>query len=167
MNKENKNRIESDYLKWFQNKYPNVPLIGMPKIVFSDSNSTKLENCIINFLSYNGHHAVRQHTTGTMIDKREIVTDVLGRKRQIGSIQWGASRDEVGRADIIAKIMVNFKGRLIPVSVEIEVKFGNDYQSERQKDFQQKLENMGGVYTIVKDFDGFLIWYDNFIKSFL
>lgn len=167
MNKTNKQRIEADHLKWFQNKYPNVPLIGIPKIVFSDSNSRKLENCIINFLTYNGHHAVRQHTTGTMIDKREIVTDVLGRKRQIGSIQWGASRDEVGRADIIAKIMVNFKGRLIPVSVEIEVKFGNDYQSERQKDFQQKLENMGGVYTIVKDFDGFLIWHDNFIKSFL
>lgn len=166
MNKENKQRIEKDYLKWFQLKYPNVPVIGMPKIVFSDSNTDRLENCIINFLTYNNHHAVKQHTTGTMIDKRTVITDILGRQRQIGSIQWGASRDEIGRADIIAKIMVNFKGKLIPISVEIEVKFGRDTQSEIQKEFQSKLENIGGYYTIVKDFDGFLIWYDDFIKTF-
>jgi hypothetical protein len=166
MNRVNKQRVEADQINWFKQKYPNVPIFAMPKVVFSDSNSTRLEDCIINFLTYNGHHAVRQHTTGTMIDKREVVTDVLGRQRQVGSIQWGASRDELGRADIIAKIMVGFKGRLLPISVEIEVKYGKDYQSDRQKDFQAKLENIGAYYTIVKDFDSFLIWYDAFMKSF-
>ncbi len=166
MNQINKQRIEADYINWFKNKYPNVPLIGMPKVVFSDSNTDRLEETILNFLKYNGHHAVKQHTTGTMIDKREKFIDVLGRERQIGSVQWGASRDEVGRADIIAKIMVNFKGRLLPISVEIEVKFGKDYQRDNQKKFQSRLENIGAYYTIVKDFDGFIKWYDDFINSF-
>lgn len=168
MTKENKQRIEADYLRYTLNKYPSF--IGrencLPSVKFSDSDTKKLENCILDFLKFNGHHAVRQHTTGTRIDKRKIVSDCIGRVRQIGSVQWVAGQNEVGRADILAKIMVNFKGRLIPVSVEIEVKFGKDFQSEKQKEFEQNLKDIGAYYTITKDFDSFLIWYDDFIKSF-
>jgi len=82
-------------------------------------------------------------------------------------MEWGKSRDVVGRTDIKATIFVNFKGRKIPVSVELEVKFEKDSQSDKQKEFQNNLEKLGGYYFIIKDFDGFLIWYDNFINSFL
>lgn len=161
---ENKKRVENDYIAYFSKKYPNLPVWGIPKKTFSDSNTKRLTDCILSFLTYNGHHASEQHTTGTMIDKREIVTDILGRQRQIGTVQWGQSKDEVGRADIIAKIMMPFKGRLIPVAVEIEIKFGYDKQSEVQKNFQTKLENLGGIYVIIKTFDQFIDWYDNFIN---
>lgn len=166
MELKNKIRLQNDYKKFYNKKYPSLPDYAIPKRVFSDVNTKSLTNSIVDFLNFNGHHANEQHTTGTRIDKTKVVEDCLGRKRTIGSVQWGSSQDEVGRADIIAKIMVNFKGRLIPVAVEIEIKFGRDFQSQKQKDFQSKLENIGAIYVIIKDFDQFIEWYDQFIATY-
>lgn len=166
MNKENKQRIETSYKKFYKEKYPSLPEIAIPKRVFSDSNTKSLTHSVVDFLNFNGHHASEQRTTGTRVDKTKIVEDCLGRRRMIGNVQWGASQDELGRADIIAKIMIPYKDRFIPVAVEIEIKFGRDFQSEKQKEFQQKLENLGGIYIIVKNFDQFILWYDDFIKKY-
>lgn len=166
MKLENKIRIQKDYKNFYNKKYPSLPDYAIPKRVFSDANTKSLTNAVVDFLNFNGHHASEQRTTGTRIDKTKIVEDCLGRKRTIGSVHWANSQDEVGRADIIAKIMVNFKGRLIPIAVEIEIKFGRDFQSEKQKNFQNKLENMGAIYIIVKTFDQFIIWYDDFMATY-
>lgn len=56
-----------------------------------------------------------------------------------------------GTADISATIW----GR----SVKIEVKIGNDKQSQDQKNYQKSIENAKGYYLIVKDFDSFLTWF--------
>lgn len=166
MTKENKQRLELSYKKFYNTKYPTLPDIAIPKRVFSDANTKSLTNSVVDFLNFNGHHASEQRTTGTRVDKTQIVEDCLGRKRMIGSVQWGASQDELGRADIIAKIMIPFKGRLVPVAVEIEIKFGRDSQSEKQKQFQSKLEGLGGIYIIVKTLDQFIKWYDDFIQNY-
>ena len=168
MNKTNKQRIEVDYLRCTLEKYPSF--VGrehcMPQQKFSDSTTKGLTKSIVQFLIYNNHLANEQHTTGTIIDKTKIVTDCIGRKRQIGSIQWGNSRDEVGRADILAKLRIPYKDRFILVAWEIEIKFGKDRQSQKQKDYQQKIESLNGRYDIVHDFDEFILIYDDFIKSF-
>jgi len=41
---------------------------------------------------------------GIPIDHRRVVTDVLGRKRMIGSVEWRRSGSTVGSADISATI---------------------------------------------------------------
>jgi hypothetical protein len=61
-----------------------------------------------------------------------------------------------GSADISATI----RGR----SVKIEVK-QKDKQSEVQKQYQQSIEKAGGVYKIFRNFDDFIIWYDDFISK--
>jgi hypothetical protein len=48
--------------------------------------------------------------------------------------------------------------------VKIEVKIGRDRQSEAQVEYQRQVEAAGGVYVIAKTFDGFLTWYDEFVK---
>ena len=60
-----------------------------------------------------------------------------------------------GSADISAII----QGR----SVKIEVKFGKDRQSEVQKQYQESVESAGGIYYIAKDFDSFILFYNNLL----
>lgn len=168
MTKENKIRLESDYLRHKLEKYPSF--VGreycLPQAKFSDKNTKGLTKCVVQFLIANNHLANEQHTTGTMIDKRQTITDCIGRQRQIGSIQWGNSRDEVGRADILAKIRIPYKDRFILVAWEIEIKFGKDRQSQKQKDYQNKIEGLDGRYDIIHTFDDFILLYDDFIKNF-
>ena len=57
-----------------------------------------------------------------------------------------------GTADISATIK--------SLSVKIEVKIGNDRQSEEQKQYEQSIKNAGGYYFIAKDFESFYNWYD-------
>ena len=60
-----------------------------------------------------------------------------------------------GSADISATI----KGR----SVKIEVKIGKDRQSEAQKRYQENIEKAGGTYYIAKNFDDFVIFFNEFV----
>jgi hypothetical protein len=48
--------------------------------------------------------------------------------------------------------------------VKIEVK-QKDKQSEVQKQYQQSIEKAGGVYMIFRNFDDFIIWYNDFISK--
>ena len=41
-------------------------------------------------------------------------------------------------------------------AVYCEIKIGRDRQSEAQKAFQRSVEEAGGLYIIVRDFDDFL-----------
>jgi hypothetical protein len=67
--------------------------------------------------------------------------------------KWTPGQSTKGTADISATI----RGR----SVKIEIK-QKDKQSEAQKQYQQAIENAGGVYIIVRDFDSFVEWYEKF-----
>jgi hypothetical protein len=92
-----------------------------------------------------------------MVDKRKIVTDVIGRKGMIGSMTYIPTTGTRGSADISSIVY----GK----SVKIEIKYGKDRQSESQKQYQASVEAAGGVYLIVRTFDDFLVWWDNFVNK--
>ena len=86
-----------------------------------------------------------------------MVTDVLGRSRVIGSVEWRPSGTTKGSADISAII----RGQ----SVKIEVKIGHDRQSDAQRDYQASVEQAGGMYYIARNFTDFIAWYQRTFKK--
>lgn len=116
-----------------------------------DDTANGLTRCIVDYLHYKGWQAERINTTGIPIDTRQQVTDILGRSRTIGSVEWRPSGSTVGSADISATI----GGR----SVKIEVKIGRDKMSEAQRRYQRDIEQAGGLYYIARNFTGFWKWY--------
>jgi len=108
-------------------------------------------------LNLSGHQSERVNVMGRPIDRRRIVTDCIGRKRQIGSLQWIRSGSQRGSSDIHATL----KGGK---SVKIEVKT-TDKQSVHQRKYQQQIENVGGIYLLIRSFDEFMKWWDEHINN--
>jgi hypothetical protein len=133
-------------------KYPSLPLshfIATRK--YSDNSANALTKSVIDFIKLSGHFAERINTTGTLRDNRQIVTNCIGQTRQIGRAVWTKSGSTNGSADIHS--LINGK------AVYIEIKYGNDFQSEAQKLFEQNVTKAGGIYLIVRDFQSFYDWY--------
>ena len=161
MNKENKQRFEQLYLK---NKLENYPsFIGrencMPPANTKESGANDLTRLVIDFIIFNDGQAERISSMGRYIDGTKQVTDCIGRKRTIGTGKYVKSTTTNGTADISATI----KGR----SVKIEIKWKKDTQSDNQKKYQQSIEKSGGIYIIIKTFDDFIDWFDNFYSTYL
>lgn len=159
MNKQNKERFTKLYTSNLLEKYPSFRgrenTIPPPKL--KEAGANDLTRLVIEFLNINGCQAERISSQGQFRDGRKVVTDCLGRKRTIGSAIWTKGTSTKGTADISATI----KGR----SVKIEIKWGKDRQSEAQKEYQQSIEKSLGIYIIVKTFDDFIDWYDNFLLN--
>ena len=134
-------------------KYPRMPKEYIPKRKYTDANANGLTKCIIHFVKANGYQAERISNTGRYIDNSKVVTDSMGFQKRIGSGKYIKGTGTNGTADISA-IIKTIKGTVIPW--KIEVKIGKDRQSEAQKKYQKDIENVGGIYTIVKDFDEFM-----------
>lgn len=161
MNKENKKRFEELYLKDSIEKFPSFKdkLWAIPKADTKEVGANSLTKLVISFLEFNNCQAERISSTGRYIDGTKQVTDCIGRKRTIGSGKYIKSTSTNGTADISSVI----KGR----SVKIEIKWNKDKQSDVQKIYQQSIEKAGGIYIIVKTFDDFVNWYDDFESTFL
>lgn len=123
-----------------------------PKAKYRDDTANGCTRCIIDYIIYKGGQAERINTMGIPIDNRKQVTDITGRTRTIGSVQWRPSGSTVGSADISATINRR--------SVKIEVKIGKDRQSAAQRQYQAAVEAAGGIYYIAKDFTSFVQWYN-------
>lgn len=134
-----------------------MPPDYVPRTKFDDKTANGLTKCIISWITLNGYQAERINTTGRYIDNSKIVTDVLGRKIKIGSGKYIKGTGTKGSADISATI----KGK----SVKIEVKIGNDRQSEYQKEYEADIIKAGGIYYIAKDFDNFINFYKSLVES--
>lgn len=154
MNKQNKALLKELELKWRKERSPSVPDFAIPLTKYNDDSANALTRCVIDFLTYSGFQAERINTMGKRIDNRKQVETVAG-KREIGSVSWIKGTGTKGSADISAVI----KGW----AVKIEIKYGKDRQSADQKAYQQAIESAGGVYLIVKDFDGFIEWFNTSI----
>jgi hypothetical protein len=120
------------------------------KVTVNSANS--LTKAIKLFVELKGYQAERIAVTGRLIDKRTIVTDILGHQRQIGSCKYIKSSMTPGTADI----SLTLKGGL---TVKVEVKWGKDRQSEAQKKYQASIEKAGGIYLIIHKFEEFYEWY--------
>lgn len=134
-----------------RNKYPSVPDDSLPATNYNDRTANGLTRCIIDFLTFKGWQAERINNTGRMIDRRTSYTDVMGRNKTIGGVDWIRGTGTDGTADISATVA----GK----SVKIEVKIGRDRQSDAQRKYQQMIERAGGVYVIAKTLQGFYDWY--------
>ena len=161
MNKENKKRFQDLYLKTKLISHPSF--IGrencMPPANIKEAGANDLTRLVIDFLEMNGYQAERISSMGRYIDGTKQVTDCIGRKRTIGSGKYVKSTTTNGTADISATI----KGR----SVKIEIKWQKDTQSKDQKAYEDSINKAGGIYIIVKTFDDFVNWFDDFNSSYL
>ena len=143
---ESVRELERLHFEHKRKKHPDMPFPVRTK--FEDMTANGLTRCVIEYLQLHGHQAERINVIGRPIDNSRVVTDCLGRQRRIGSIKWIPSGSTPGSADVSATI----RGR----SVKIEIKTGRDRQSEHQKKYQKQIEQAGGTYLIVRNFDNFL-----------
>jgi hypothetical protein len=105
---------------------------------------------VIDLINYEGYQAERISTQGTYVEGAKI--KVGENERQLKG-KYIPTQGTKGSADISATI----RGR----SVKIEIK-QKDKQSEVQKQYQESIERAGGIYIIVRSFDEFVEWFDNF-----
>ena len=140
-------------------EYPNLPDRARVIPKYEDKTANGLTKCIIEFLNMiDGSHGERISSEGRVIDDRQTVVNAIGQTVTKGSIKRIKSSGQIGTADISATIL----GR----SVKIEVKIGNDRQSEAQKEYQRQIENAKGYYVIAKDFETFYNWFTSkFIRA--
>lgn len=136
-------------------KFPHTPDYARCCHRYNDRTANGLTRCILDFLKFSGWQAERINCTGRPLDGRKVVTDVLGRSRQIGSLKWVRTTGAKGTADISATIM----GK----SIKIEIKM-KDRQSPDQARYQSQVEASGGLYWLVRSFDEFKKQYNDFIQ---
>lgn len=155
MNKANKTTLVNLAVTELKQKYPSFPDHCIPVPKYSDKTANGLTKCVKDFLNLSGHQAERISSSGRMIDNTKIVTDVIGRRRTIGSMQYIKGTSTNGTADISATI----KGK----SVKIEVKIGKDRMSQAQEKYKNDILRAGGVYFVATDFDMFMDWHNDFM----
>lgn len=150
--------LEQLALDKLKERYPSNPYY--PKATYTDATTNGLTKCVIDFIKFSGYHAERINSTGFLKDNRKTSTDILGRKRTVGTVQWIKSNSQTGTSDISATI----KGK----SIKIEIKCmatGDKKQSKEQKVYQEQIEASGGVYLIVRNFTQFYEWFNDFVKN--
>jgi len=147
MTRNNQKRLKELHRVYNKAKHPDMPEHFFPEKKWNDNSANALTRCVIDFLTFSGWQAERISNTGRFIrDKNSL---------QGGYYIPGTGTN--GSADISATI----KGR----SIKLEIKYGKDRQSEAQKQYQAMIEKAGGIYLIVRTFDEFCIWYDEFLNS--
>lgn len=109
--------------------------------------------CIIYFLRYKGWDAYQYDVKGTPVDKRKVVTDCLGMKRQIGSIAWRKSGATKGHTDIYAS-------KLMHPNIYCDVKKDYEDCSHEQILFIAEKKQHGHYAFTVQTFDEFLSLYN-------
>lgn len=156
MTKENKARLKELETAYLTKKYPSVPLYALAYTAFKETSANELTKCVTKFLNMSGWQAERINTMGVYREAKKV-QDMDGITRVVGKGKYTPSGSTKGSADISATIY----GR----SVKIEIKYGRDVQSEAQKKYQKAIEDAGGIYIIVREFDKFVQWYDNFLAE--
>lgn len=129
--------------------YPSVPAHCLPKRSYSDKTANGLTQCIIHWLTLNGHKAWRQGSEGRYRPGKQI-TDVIGRVRQMKGMYLPGQNK--GASDVAAII----RGRFCAIEVKMK-----DKQSEAQKAYQSEVEASGGLYWLVRSFEDFMKHYAN------
>ena len=163
MTKQNKARLVELYLSDNKKRYPSLPDYARYVYAYKENGANALTRCVIDWINFSGGQAERISTTGRPIDKTQTSTDVIGRQRTIGSIEWIPGTGTKGSSDISASIIP--KSGKYAASVKIEIKYSKDKMSENQKKYEAKINSSGGVYLVVNKFDDFVIWWDSFVGN--
>jgi len=97
-------RLKDLYVVEHYRKLPSIPPQCRIAPKYSDKTANGLTKCIISWLKLSGWQAERINVMGRPIDRRKWVTDCIGRRKQIGSIQWIPSGSQRGSSDISSTI---------------------------------------------------------------
>lgn len=124
-------KLENDVLDQKKLKYPGQPYLCKKSL--RDDTANGLTECLSCWCTVNGAHFQRVNTQGQWDFK-------LGRYRRSGSTKG------------VTDTMIIYKGQVF----NIEIKIGRDKQSKDQIKMQESINNAGGIYIIVKSYDGFL-----------
>ena len=118
-------------------KRPNVPVHAWSSMApFRDHTANELTKSIIAFIDVIGGQAERINSMGRQINIK-------------GQTKWIYGTGTNGTADISA----TWEG----MSIKIEVKATKgEKQSEVQKQYQQSIEQAGGIYLIARNMEGFV-----------
>jgi hypothetical protein len=158
MNKQNLQLLKALELESMKRKYPNTneSYLGLSK--WNDNSANSLTQCVIAYITFMGGQAERISSQGQYREgaKIPVGTGELAHQRQLPG-KWTPGQSTKGTADISSTI----RGR----SVKIEIKYGKDVQSQVQKEYQASIERAGGVYIIVRTFDEFVVWYNQFTEG--
>ena len=119
-----------------QSKHPNYPKDYLVTPKFETKTANGLTKAIVLYIDLKGGYASRINVSG--------VYDAKLKKHRYGTTKKGF-------ADI--------QGLVNGIALYVEVKIGNDRQSEHQKQFQQQITLSGGLYFIAKDFESFVSWF--------
>lgn len=106
---------------------------------YSDKNANSLTTAIIDFIIFSGGDANRINTQGQLRKIR-------------GEMKWTHGSTRRGTADVHAI----FQGR----HISIEIKIGNDKQSDDQIKEAERVRKAGGLYFVAKNMHSFLEWWD-------
>lgn len=158
MTMKGKDEFKALLLAEHEAKYPDWPERPARYLgTWSDRTANGLTRMIIRYLQLQGWQAERVSVQGRLVDNRKEVTNVLGHRKVIGSAYYLPTNMRKGSADISATILGQ--------SVKIEVKIGKDKQSHEQIMYQQEVQRAGGTYLIARDFETFVTWYREFVRS--
>ena len=146
---------ELEYQARYKGK--SFPEYARYKKKYTDKTANGLTKCIVDWIRLNGYWAERVNTTGRPIDKTRVVSNTLGQRQRVGSIDWIPAGGTKGSADIHATIA----GK----AIFIEVKKGRDRLSEAQKQYRDNVTQAGAVYFVAKDFDGFIQEYSKILQN--
>jgi hypothetical protein len=157
MNKTNAQLLKALELEDLRLKYPSLDEKYMAFTKWSDNSANALTKCVIAYITYKGGQAERISSQGQYREgaKIQVGTGEIAYHKQLPG-KWTPGQSTKGTADISSTI----RGR----SVKIEIK-QKDQQSEVQKQYQAAIERAGGVYIIVRNFDDFVIWYNDFVSK--
>ena len=121
------------------------------------SKASQLETIIVDYVTLLGHQASKITTSGTFVDNTKVVKDVLGHSRTVGSKKYIPGNSTKGVADIICTIY--------GLKADVEIKFSKgDKQRDTQKEYQTRVEKAGGTYVIIKSFESFYEWLNDFLE---
>jgi hypothetical protein len=124
----------------YQNKieqHPTMPIKAVVKEKFTDKDTNSLTRCIMAFMKLKNHYIVRINTMGMM----------RGNTRTYSTTQKGTA---------------DLHGILNGIHLSIELKMKNDFQSKDQEETQRQIEKAGGIYLLIRSFEQFYKFYQEF-----
>jgi hypothetical protein len=152
-------QLKALYLENNRRRFPSLPDAARVVPAYTDKNTKGLTKCITDYVRLKGYHLERTGCEGRILDQRQTFTDCIGKTRTIGTIKRIKTSSQRGTSDLKAIINGKF------IAIEIKCKATNDRQSQVQKEYQQQVENSGGVYLIASSFNQFYTWFNNYTRE--
>lgn len=141
--------------EWIKQRHPVNPYPMEPKDYFYKNTGHReylskfIEDVIIKVLRFKGCDPHKAPDKGKVIDNREMVTNVLGQKKIIGSKTYVKDQKvRPGRADVGCF----FNGSMY----NLEVKVGKDRMSYEQIKERERCEANGEKYVVIRMVDDFI-----------